>query len=94
MFYIRIADLNVKIENKYYMTSELKEYIAFKTDEFVIYDLNPYLFGKDLREVVDNHIAVHSVESPTYEITVDILNEDLLNQTYKELLKEVKKIMK
>lgn len=88
------ANTYVKMENKYFKTSELKNYIAYETDEFVIYDLNTYLFGKDLREVVDNHTAVHSVEAPTYEITVDILNGDGLNQIYSDIINEVKNILK
>ena len=76
------------------MTSELKNYIVYETDEAVIYDLNSYIYGNDLRGIVDNHASVSSVDTPTYEITVDILNADILNQIYSDILNEVKNILK
>ena len=84
----------VHFDNRYYMTSELKNYIVYETDEAVIYDLNSYIYGNDLRGIVDNHASVSSVDTPTYEITVDILNADILNQIYSNILNEVKNILK
>ena len=83
-----------QLNNHYYMTSELKEYILYETDQYVIYDLNPYLYGNNLKELYANYVAVNSVETPTYEITSDMINEEEVIKLYNDVITQVKSIIK
>ena len=84
----------VQFDNRYYMLSELKDYILYETEEIIVYDFNTYLFGDNIKAPILKYASVNSVESPTYEITEEILNGQLLEDLYLKCVEEVKKVIK